>query len=258
MPLVFQALSRKAAVSVSAHEFLRECLLLDSACVYRGHGSKDWPLVPGAFRESSSRALVVNIAERRKRLTYYSSAAFDSAFEQLERLAAEREGFKTTSTGYGLVQKLVFLQHFGVPTPLLDWSDSPLIALFMGWSFRPAGSKYLRIWKLDPSKLPAVVQYQNYESFGFNRARRQLGGISFCGKINQAANGKPEWNEKIFGEIPDIADNESILGWVDVSLAAGADRVISDALKVNGITHENLFPDSSYWAATAIKQGLGW
>jgi hypothetical protein len=112
---------------------------------YRGCGKLAHKLKPSLYRHSGSKAI--------------------EDFIRLEKLLLEK--FKQRSVPFhsrSLADPwewLFLMQHFGVPTRLLDWSESPLMALFfavtsarhsLGSRGRPVFCDDACIWFLDPEQ----------------------------------------------------------------------------------------------------------
>lgn len=83
--------------------------------IFRGHSSAFWKLTAGAHRLSAEGSTSSQLVENERWL-----------LEEFKRRA--RIFLPTPPTSDW--EWLVFAQHFGLPTRLLDWSENPLVALF--------------------------------------------------------------------------------------------------------------------------------
>lgn len=124
---------------------------------YRGHANKEWELIPKVQRdfEGSEEDLFRN--ERYYTNDFQSRASlFKSPTLPIDEYASW----------------LTLMQHYGLPTRLLDWSRSPLVALYFAVSDESQYNKDGCIWMLTPGKLnesqhlekPSIIDGKQYDN----------------------------------------------------------------------------------------------
>ena len=63
---------------------------------------------------------------------------------------------------YDRASWLTLMQHYGLPTRLLDWSESPLVALYFALSSDEDAKTDAAVWVLNPMELNKKVGYGEY------------------------------------------------------------------------------------------------
>lgn len=104
---------------------------------FRGHGDTQWTLTPSVYREIYER-----FSEVQCRADFMLRA-----FPYLSGTARE----PTSDWEWYFI-----MQHHGLPTRLLDWTENPLVALYFALRDRKPDQQPA-VWVLDPSRLNAFV-----------------------------------------------------------------------------------------------------
>ena len=113
---------------------------------YRGHGKvRSFKLVPALYRHPKIKKLHDLLLLEKKML------------DDFRRQSVLHQEFRTSHEENARFETLFYMQHYGVPTRLLDWSVNPFIALYFALTDSPtiSGDKRSKedaaVWILDPT-----------------------------------------------------------------------------------------------------------
>ncbi len=97
---------------------------------FRGQQNFDWSLTPGYFRLKTPPPETTLLKRFRQSAAFLLSKDPSASFEWL-----------------------FLMQHYGIPTRLLDWSESPLVALYFLTEDTNTTTQDAALWVLKPSEL---------------------------------------------------------------------------------------------------------
>lgn len=108
---------------------------------YRGQSDDSWGLVPSVHRERLG-------SDHREQYLTTNFMIQTMRFKQNAPQQYDRSAW------------LTLMQHYGLPTRLLDWSESPLVALYFALSGQSENDA--AVWVLNPMKLNQKMGYGDY------------------------------------------------------------------------------------------------
>jgi hypothetical protein len=110
-----------------------------SATWFRGHAKANWTLLPGIMRSRSGLSEASSLARFKQSAAMLTDRSPSSAFDWT-----------------------FLMQHYGVPTRLLDWTESPLVALFFAVdTFAKHRNADAAVWCLKPTALNRNANISN-------------------------------------------------------------------------------------------------
>jgi hypothetical protein len=254
MSLKFHDVDDTSHPAITVSGFLSQCLLVPKGYYYRGQGDRAWKLVPSIFRDSHGSTITSVL--RTRRLRYFTEGSqFEVDFQRLLALGGPGEEVVVPENagGYGVLTKLAFFQHFGVPTPLLDWTYSPLIALFMSIFERPTTAGDVSIFRVDPTAVPNDVTFQPYDKIHFRRIQTQLGAVMFFGNCTKT---DLRIDPHVYDEYIAVPGMARFVEKINVRIEMGDIELIRNALGGNGIREDLIFPRSIQWVVKRIIESM--
>jgi hypothetical protein len=207
---------------------------------YRGHAEASWALVPGYYRLNNAPSESTLIKRFKQSAAMLISATPKDSFDWL-----------------------FLMQHYGVPTRLLDWSENPLVALYFAVSsYDEHTGKDAALWSLRPSELNKnagisdadeeyfVPSFEDDELSNYSveilrqNSRSQLKPLATIATRNnsriQAQHGvfTIHHNDKI--AIEDVGDSSQVIKYV---IPDQSRDKMKKQLQVLGFTKFQLFPE---------------
>lgn len=218
---------------------LRDQTIANEVLWFRGHADVNWRLVPGLGRNPDHLARETEIIKR---------------FVQLS-VPHLTEAIPTSDWEW-----IFLMQHYGVPTRLLDWSESPLAALWFATSDAGMAHADGAIWCLAPLELNRQAKFRGKlenELPGFGAdpildgylPDRQAEGqariaVAATGLRNSRRIAAQLGNFTIFDRssepIEEVGNSQHIWRWI---IPAAAKVTLMDELRFLRLSELSFFPD---------------
>lgn len=217
--------------------------------LFRGQSSASWGLVPGIARPVVRGVWTPDVA----------LAAEHTAFDLLVPAAAPhlQELERPPS---GVAEWWSVMQHYGVPTRVLDWTPDPDVALWFAARHHPESDG--AVWMVHPSDVQDWMRktYGDFRApnppgpryYTLPRAPQQVffADVVLRSARKEAQKGRFSWSRRIASDLvralaPVIADaDESTHRFRKVVVPAAEKSAILDALTREGYREGELIPDA--------------
>lgn len=220
---------------------------------FRGHSDENWELIPSVQRGNYKNKKV----EQHLLNEFLMKASISIKNHPEEYIP----GWMT------------LMQHYGLPTRLLDWSESPLIALFFATNdYKEFKNKDGCIWVLKPEKLNELEGFDsNVYPMDKDCVRNMLrpafhGHQVDIGVIDKIIACRPvEYDMRVYTQQSaftvhnsdkklEMINEEGLLS--KLIIPSKCKKKILNELRILGITLSNVYPDAEH-IAQELKQIYG-
>lgn len=219
---------------------------------YRGQANSSWDLVPGFYRNNSIP----------------SESTLLKKFKQSAAMLLSKDPENSFSW-------MFLMQHYGLPTRLLDWSESPLVSLYFAledlekypnidaalWCIKPCElNNEARIRGVEDNFIPSFDDHDivgSYDIESVTSSKISMNPIATIATRNnpriQAQQGVFTIHHKDGVAINNLPNNESFLVQYIIP-AISRDNILSE-LKTLGFSKFSLFPELASISEN-IKKGF--
>ncbi|MDD5340456.1 MAG: FRG domain-containing protein [Candidatus ainarchaeum sp.] len=205
---------------------------------YRGHSRKDYPLIPSFFRDNVD--------------SHFTELDLINRFKQNGDVLIEPRITKP-------FEWLFIMRHYDVPTRLLDWTESPLTALYFAVSDAEKKEEDGVLWVLLPTELnkntnvvtmneeeiPGVEDINNYgpDSYEGETSSALLPVAFICPRTNErmiAQTSVFTIHHKDKTAIESIGEKDHVWRYV---IPKDCKTAIKNELELLGLTRFQLYPE---------------
>ncbi len=216
---------------------------------WRGHADQSWGLVP-SIHHSGRAANEHNLA-----LQFRSSA----------RALYQNSPDSQDTPGW-----LLLMQHYGMPTRLLDWTQSPLVALFFAVEDPKHNERDAALWALHPIRLNEVTHDEKLLFFTGHTKLRLLFEEAFhrtsskTGKIAAVLPDRSDLRQIIQQSMFTVHGTDKAISTLEkadtflrkISIPKTAKSTMQMALQQLSISRASLFPDLENLSRSILQQGF--
>lgn len=207
-----------------------KALRLNNSYCFRGHASEDWELKSTLQREIELSA------------PSSDKISENEVLEEFKKFCLGRRGHnpaKLTENEWWALG-----QHFGLKTPLLDWTESPYVAAYFAFNSEKHDTANAVIWMLakninqfpEVSRLKTKYHLQFLTPYLDENSRL----LNQRGLFVRSPNMKciQDW-------VRNLKESHQKIGLTKVLIPASEKRYVLDSLDKMNINHLTLFPDIS-------------
>lgn len=219
----------------------------------RGHADASWRLVPSLFRTGFQGSL----------------RAVESSLKQLFRSQAPSRRSACPSDEQE-AEWMLLMQHYGIPTRILDWTTSPLSALFFALSDERLDGQDGALYFLNPNNLNLLcTRVPGVRTLPSSLVRQMALGLSTSGvDAEVVALRPPELDVRLSAQASAVTLHASARSIEDIvqgvmdanrllrvhAIPSAAKPALRRAVEILGVNQSTIFPDLHHLGREVVRR----